>query len=436
MTTPAESPELGPPVRGVEDVVAVLAAGSKADRRIGVEYERLPVRCDGSAAPFDACVEPTLADLARRGWRRYEEDGRLVALRGDARSVALEPGGQLELGTRPHASLFPLADEIGRFWRTVDALAGDRGFRYVPMGHHPVAPLDSIGRVPKRRYTVMEPYLRARGGKGLAMMKATAGIQVSLDYRDEAEAMEMLASALSVTSIVTALCANSPFVEGRPSGWASYRASTWLDCDPDRCGLLPAFARPGRTFREYAEWLLDVPLIFIERGGVHWPSGGLTLRGWIDRGFRGIRPHRYDVEVALTQVFPEARLKTVVEARGADSHPTDRAVAVAALWTGLLYDAEARRGATALTARWSDADRLSFHEAACRTGLAAARATGLARDLVRIARDGLARLEPLALRLLEPLEEIAARGTSAAEEAVRAYEAAPPRTAAAFLAGA
>lgn len=433
MTTPAAAPELGPPVRGVEDVVAVLASGCKAERRVGMEYERLPVRPDGSAAPFGACVEPVLAALAVAGWRRYEEDGRVVALLGDGRSVGLEPGGQTEIATRPHARLADLAEEVRRFWRAVEPLAADRGFQYVAMGYQPCAETETIERVPKRRYAVMEPYLAGRGRLATSMMKATAGIQVALDYRDEAEAMEMLATALSVTSIVTALCAHSPFAGGRPTGWASWRAATWLDCDPDRCGLLPWALEEGRTFRDYAAWLLDVPLIFIERGGRYWPAGGITLRRWIAEGFRTLRPHRYDVEVAMTQVFPEVRLKTFLELRGADSQPTDRAIALAALWAGILYDGEARAAARALTARLAPADRLAFHEDCARRGLGG-RAGPLAREVVSIARAGLARFDAEATGLLEPLEEIAARGTSAAEEAVRAYEAAPPQTCAGLLA--
>lgn len=434
MTTPAEDPELGPPLRGAEDLIEILLAGAKAERRIGMEYERLPVRADGSAAPFDCSVEPALADLALQGWGRYEEDGRLLALRGRDRSVSLEPGGQTEIATRPWARLADLAGEAESFWRALAPIAARRGFRFLGLGYQPVAPLETIRRLPKRRYDVMEPYLARRGRRAVEMMKATAGIQVALDYRDEAEAMEMLATALSVTSIVTALLANSAFAGGRPNGFASLRAATWLECDPDRCGLLAWAAEEGRTFRDYAAWVLDVPLIFVERGGRYWPSRGLTLRAWIRDGFEGMRPHRYDVETALTQVFPEVRLRRYVELRGADSQPAERAAAVAALWTGILYDAGARRAARALAAGRTAADRLSFHAEACRLGLAAPRTAGLARDLVAIAVEGLARVDAAARPLLAPIEEIVARGASPAEEALRRWEAAPPADAAGLIA--
>jgi glutamate--cysteine ligase len=195
---------------------------------------------------------------------------------------------------------------------------------------------------------------------------------------------------MSVTSIVTALFASSPIVEGRDTGHASFRARVWLETDPDRCGLLPFAFDRGGIYGRYVEWALDVPLLFLY-DGAYRESGGVTFRRWMREGIEGRFPTMADWELHLSTLFPEARLKTYLEVRGADSGPVAMATALPALWRGLLYHDDACAEATALTARLTMAERIALRETVPREGLAARLPWGesvldLARRLVARAR--------------------------------------------------
>jgi glutamate--cysteine ligase len=272
--------------------------------------------------------------------------------------------------------------------------------------------------VPKGRYVVMRDYLPTRGRLGHDMMKRTATVQANLDYADEEDAEQKMRAALSVTSLVTALFANSPLAEGRDTGYASYRARAWLDTDPDRCGLLPFAFERGRLFQRYAEWALDVPMFFVYRHA-YVPAGGMTFRRFLREGFEGDRATLADWELHLSTLFPEVRLKHYLEMRGADSGPRPMVLALPALWKGLLYDDEACAQAERLTHSMTFAERLALRDAVPRAGLSAVVGSHpvreLARELVGIARTGLTRVAPDEVPYLAPLEEVVATGRTPAD---------------------
>jgi glutamate--cysteine ligase len=262
------------------------------------------------------------------------------------------------------------------------------------------------------------------------MMKQTATVQANFDYADEADAIAKIRAAFGVTSIVTALYAASPVSEGRPNGWKSVRAAIWLETDEDRAGLLPFVFNQGFSFRDYAEWALDVPMFFVVRGGVYRPVHGLTFRRFLAEGHEGERATTGDWAVHLSTLFPEVRLKRYIELRGADAGPLPMAAGLAALWRGLLDDPGACEAAFALVAGASLDEREALRRAVPREGLAARigrRAEReLAVELVAVARAGLGRLPGGAAdaALLAPLEAYAAAGRSPADDLLDDFAAA------------
>jgi glutamate--cysteine ligase len=266
------------------------------------------------------------------------------------------------------------------------------------------------------------------------MMKQTATVQANFDYADEADAVAKMRAAFGVTSIVTALFAASPVSEGRPNGYKSVRAAIWLETDEDRAGLLPFVFAPGFSFRDYAEWALDVPMFFVVRGGVYRPVRGLTFRRFAAEGFEGEAATMADWEVHLSTLFPEVRLKRYIELRGADAGPLPTATALAALWRGLLEDPSACAAAWALVAGASLDEREALRREVPRAGLAARfgrrsvreLAVELAVELLSLARAGLARLPGGAAdaALLAPLEAYAAAGRSPADDLLDDFAAA------------
>ena len=121
--------------------------------------------------------------------------------------------------------------------------------------------------MPKGRYRIMRDYMPKKGRLGLDMMLRTCTVQTNLDYRSEADMVRKFRASLALQPVAVALFANSPFVEGRPSGYLSYRSLVWTDTDPDRCGTLPFVFEDGFGFERYVDYLLDVPMYFVYRDG-------------------------------------------------------------------------------------------------------------------------------------------------------------------------
>jgi glutamate--cysteine ligase len=431
---PAPAP--GQPL-SVPDLVAYFRSGGKppADFRIGIEQEKIAVRSDGSPVPYDGPrgIAEILARLEARGFAATREDGHVIALERGSDRITLEPGGQLELsgGTLPTAAACRTA--LDAHVREVTALARELDVRFIGLGARPFGGLDQVDWLPKRRYTVMRSYFPEFGRESRlahAMMKMTATVQANFDYQDEADAADKIRTAYGITSIITALFAASPIVEGRPSPFQSYRAAVWLETDANRCGLLPFVFEPGFTFSDYVAWALDVPMFFVKRDGVYNPVQGMTFRRFLAEGWQGLPATVDDWEVHLSTLFPEVRLKRYVEVRGADAGPMPMARALGALWRGILEDPGARAAAYALVADRSFAEREALRREVPRAGLAArfgGRAVReLAVDLCRIADAGLANLSGGAgdRPLLDPLHARAEAGRAPAADLLDDFKAA------------
>jgi glutamate--cysteine ligase len=423
-----------------DDLVTHFQGGSKPvpEFRIGIEQEKIGVGAAGEAVPYEAVrgivdIVGILGRLEARGFAPTREDGHIIALERNRDRITLEPGGQLELSGGPLKTAAACRDALVAHVREAADAARPLGVRFLGVGLRPFGTIDDVEWLPKRRYGVMRAYFPERGRSSrLAhwMMKMTATVQANFDYEGEADAVDKIRTAYGVTSIVTALYAASPIVEGRPGPWKSYRAAVWLETDEDRCGLLPFVFEPGFSFARYVEWALDVPMFFVVRAGEYRPAGGMTFRRFMAEGFAGEQATIADWEVHLSTLFPEVRLKRYIELRGADAGPMPMAVGLGALWRGLLDDPAARAAAWALVADRPFADRERLRRDVPRAGLAA-RFGGrplreLAVELCRIADAGLARLPGGAgdRPLLEPLRAYAEAGRSPADDMLDDFAAA------------
>ncbi len=288
--------------------------------------------------------------------------------------------------------------------------------------------------MPKGRYDIMRAYMPKVGGLGLDMMLRTCTVQANLDFASEADMVKKFRASLALQPIVTALYANSPFIEGRPSGFLTARANVWTDTDPDRTGMLDFVFEDGFGFETYARYALDVPMYFVKRGDRYIDAAGKSFRRFIEGELDvlpGERASMKDWSDHLTTVFPEVRLKQYLEMRGADVGPLDRLSALPALWVGIFYDGAALDAAWDLCKDWTAADRERLHVDVARVGLKAEVAgrtvQAVAQDMLAIAREGLrARRrgrEGLAdeTAYLTPLDEIAASGITSAERLLELY---------------
>ena len=340
-------------IKDVGQLVEWLAKGEKpaADWRIGTEHEKFlfhrdslrPVAYDG-----DSGVEAMLNALCKVIGDKATpiiEKGKIIGLKdGDGGSVSLEPGGQLELSGAPLSNLHQTCAETGRHLRHMREVSSALGVGMLGIGFQPKWRRDDISWMPKGRYQIMRNHMPKVGTMGLDMMLRSCTVQVNLDYADEADMRRKFRTSLALQPIAKALFANSPFKDGKPSGWLSGRAHVWTDTDNARCGVPSCVFNPHFGYEQWIDYILDVPMYFLHRGEDYVDVAGKSFRDYLAgtlAGFEGEPPQIADFEDHITTAFPEVRLKQYLEMRGADSGSWANICALPAYWVGLLYCDEA-----------------------------------------------------------------------------------------------
>ena len=427
------------PVSSRDQLVEYIAAGAKPkpDWRIGTEHEKFGFRLDDlRPPPFDGerGIEVLLKGLTRFGWQSVEEHGRVIALVKDGASVTLEPAGQLELSGAPLACVHDTCSEVSRHLYEVKAVADELRLGFLGMGFQPKWRREDMPWMPKGRYQIMRAYMPTRGDLGLDMMTRTCTVQVNLDYSDEADMVKKFRVSLALQPVATALFADSPFSEGKPNGYLSYRSHIWTDTDPDRTGMLDFVFEDGFGYERYVDYLLDVPMYFSYRDGEYVDASGKSfrrfLRGELDV-LPGALPTLRDWSDHMTTAFPEVRLKKYLEMRGADGGPWNRLCALPAFWVGLLYDDAALDAAWDLVKDFTREERNALRDQVPRLALKTPFRDGTLRELaleaLKISAAGLQRRD---LRnrngaderiFLSPLMEFAEAGETPAERKLRLF---------------
>jgi glutamate--cysteine ligase len=409
--------------------------------RIGTEHEKFGYRkSDFSPLPYDGPdgIKAMLEGLMAYGWDGKYEGDTLVGLsrpmEAGGGSVTLEPAGQLELSGAPLENIHQTCAEISAHMKQVHEVAARLGQGYFGVGYTPFWNFDTAPRMPKGRYRLMTDYMPKQGGRGTEMMYLTATVQVNLDFASEADMVEKLRIALALQPLATALFANSPFIDGKPTGNMSERSLVWTDTDPKRTGMLPFAFEDGFGFEQYVDYALDVPMYFVIRDGAFINALGMNFRDFLNGelpALPGEKPTAEDWENHLTVLFPEARVKRFIEMRGADSGPWPSLCALPAFWVGLLYDDATQSKLADYIADWTKAERDALRLGAPKTGLATPFRDGslldMARDIVPMAAQGLKNRgrsdgtgadESL---FLAYLEEIVESGKSSAEKLLDKY---------------
>jgi glutamate--cysteine ligase len=424
------------PIASIDTLVEVFRAAEKprAEHRLGLEHEKFlypvqsaqPVPYEG-ASGIGALLEKMGAAGGYTPFRETPESP-VIALQRGMETVSLEPGGQFELSGSPFFTAREAHAENLRHLSELKAAAQALGLRVVAMGYRPTGTTGEMPWMPKTRYKVMRRTLPERGRLALNMMLMTSTGQASYDWADEADCVRKTVAMARLAPLMVALFANSPLLEGKPSGYMSFRNRVWEEVDPTRCGYLPSFLDGSFSYRTYVEWALDAPLLFLRRRGEYlYPK--MTFRQLLKEGFEDQPADMADWTDHLSTMFPEVRLKKVIEVRGADCGTAEMTGGLAALWRGLLYEPGALDEAEQLLPKLSYAEHLAFHDTARKHGLAGRLGNHeihrLAAEMVAIARRGLERLDPLDAPLLEPLARVAASGRSPGQAVLDAFEKDP-----------
>jgi glutamate--cysteine ligase len=432
------------PITSIRQLADYIAVGCKprAQFRIGTEHEKFGFRLDDLApppyAPADGqpgCIRDLLDGLRRFGATPILDGVNAIGLKQGGASVSLEPAGQLELSGAPLETLHETKAEFDSHFAQVRAVSEGLRLGFAPLGFHPTATRAAMPWMPKGRYAIMRRYMPIVGTLGLDMMTRTCTVQVNLDYESERDMVRKLRVSLLLQPLATALFANSPFTEGRPNGFQSYRAHVWTDTDNQRSGIPRVMFEDGFGFERYAAWLVDsVPMYFVYRDGGYIDLAGRSFRDFMAGRLEelpGQCPSLKDWGDHVTTVFPEVRLKQYLEMRGADVGPLDMGCALQALWVGVLYDDAALAAAWDLCKDWTSGDREQLRRDAARTGLkgkvAGRKIQDVAKDLVRISAEGLRARGVMneagqdERRFLGPLFAIADSGLTQADRLLEKY---------------
>jgi glutamate--cysteine ligase len=400
------------PITDKRRLVEHLEAGCKRKDawRIGTEHEKFAFRTDDlGPVPYDGPggIRAILEGLERFGWRPVREQGKPIALIGDAGSITLEPGGQFELSGAALETLHQTCAEVHEHLAQVKEVAGE-DVGLLGIGFNPKWARAEMPWMPKGRYGIMKAYMPTKGNLGLDMMLRTCTVQVNLDFGSESDMVRKFRVGLALQPVATALFANSPFVEGAPASHLSYRSFIWTDTDPDRCGIRDGryLDAAGQSFRDFMNGRLPA-----------LPGEAPILSDWDDH---------------LTTVFPEVRLKRFLEMRGADAGPWRQICALPAFWVGLLYDQGVLDAAWDLVKHWTKEEHQYLRNEAPRLALATRfKGTTLgevAREVLAMAEAGLKARDRRdksgsdEVHHLDPLMEIAEAGRTRAEEMLAAYE--------------
>jgi glutamate--cysteine ligase len=440
MSNPTDSDET--PITSVQQLADHIAAGCKPPEqwRIGTEHEKFGFRLSDLAMPpyEPGGIRALLDGMAGPDWQPILDNGVPIGLKGagprKGGSISLEPGGQFELSGAPLETLHQTRVELDEHCATVSAIAGDMGIGFAPLGFHPLVARADAPWMPKSRYAIMRRYMQRTGSMGLDMMLRTCTVQVNLDYASEDDMRRKLRVSLALQPLATALFANSPFKEGRPSGFLSTRANVWTDVDPDRTGMPGVMFEEDFGFERFAQWLLDMPMYFIQRDGRYIDMAGRSFRdfmaGKLSQEAEGHTATVGDFADHTTTAFTDVRLKQFLEMRGADAGNVSMMVAQSAFWVGLLYDDAALAAAERLVRKhaWHEyaALRTVVPRLAMNTPWQSGTLRDLARDVLAIARDGLrgrARRDGSSDEspYLAPLDAIASGGPTQAEHWLARY---------------
>lgn len=431
------------PVHSRTELIQYLAEGCKppSQWRIGTEHEKFGFRWSDLRPPTyegPQGIGALLEGLADRyGYQRLLENGQVIALGGQNRSITLEPAGQLELSGAPVENIHQTCCEVACHLNEVRSVAEPMGLGFLGMGFQPKWRREDMPWMPKGRYRIMRDYMPKRGNLGLDMMTRTCTVQVNLDFADEADMVRKFRVSLALQPVATALWADSPFTDGKPNGYLSFRSRVWSDTDPDRTGMLDFVFEPGFGFERYADYLLDVPMYFVYRDGRYVDASGQSFRHFLDGrlpALPGQRPTRKDWADHMTTAFPEVRLKQFLEMRGADGGPWNRLCALPAFWVGLLYDRASLDAAWDLVKDYTLQERQYLRDAVPRTALKTPFRGGSVRDLaleaLKIAAHGLKRRDRRNANgvdetvFLEPLIEFAQANQTPAERKLELFHGA------------
>ena len=336
------------PIETRDELVAWFAAGCKPKEkfRVGTEHEKFAFTVDGHRpVPYAGPrgIRALLDGMQHLlGWEPIMEGENIIGLADvtGGGAISLEPGGQFELSGAPLETVHQTCNELMAHLAQLREVARPLGIGFLGIGMTPDWTRADMPVMPKGRYKIMTAYMPKVGTLGLDMMYRTCTVQTNHDFSSEADMVKKLRVGLALQPVATALFANSPFTEGKPNGFVSFRSEIWRDTDNARAGMLPLAFEPGMGFERYVDYALDVPMYFVKRGDSYIDVSGRSFR---DHLAGKLHPRRARHHVGLGQPHLDDFSGGAAQAIPRDARLRRRAVARAAVAAGVLVRHPLRR---------------------------------------------------------------------------------------------
>lgn len=321
----------------IDALVSYFKSGESKLFKIGLEIEHFIVDKDSfSAVPYqgNTGIEGILKRLQDKGWQGVYEDDKLLGLSGKDANISLEPGGQFELSLHPLQSIKEVEDVYLNFLQQITPILEVAEKVLLTTGYQPISKIEDIELLPKKRYYYMYDYFKDKGKHAHNMMKGTSSIQVNLDYDSEEDFRKKMRVAYFLSPLIYYFFDNGPFYEGEISGNNNFRSIIWDNCDSDRCGIIESVFNENFSYKDYAEYILNIPAIITMKDGELIYTEKKLIKDIYEPG----KFTNKELDHLLTMAFPDVRLKKYVEIRMGDSLPYPYSIAYAAFWQGLLYN--------------------------------------------------------------------------------------------------
>ena len=304
--------------------------------KIGLEHERFLFNGTDNRRISYEKLKKLFKNLKKNKWNEILEKGNIIGLKRGKQQITTEPGLQCELSGEPLETIHQVCSESSSYLNEIKEASSNLNIRTASVGFDPYNKISSMPNNPKERYKIMTKEMPKGGKLSLDMMYRTCGIQINYDYQSEKNFEKIFRLANCLVPLTIGLYANSPFENGKLTGYLSYRNKVWQKTS--RGGIMP-IAFEKMTFEKYFDFIINYPILFAVKNKEYIHPNGQTFNDFIEGKFTNIKgeANLKDFEIHLSTIFTEVRLKQYIEVRSLDTCDWGCICNGPAFFTGLFY---------------------------------------------------------------------------------------------------
>ena len=348
-------------------IIDYFSSGCKEDLLIGVENEKFLFREEDQQRVNYSDIKKVLNLYSEKyKWEKIFENKNLIGLKLGGKSITLEPGNQIELSGDKYKNIHGVCSESYDFQSKLNEICKNLKLKTIAVGHDPYSKLSEVPNNPKQRYEIMTKEMPKNGKQSLNMMYQTSGTQINIDYSSEEDFKKKFKVISFLIPITIGVFANSAISENKPSGYLSLRSKVWQETAR---GGLPEIFLEDMDFEKYADFIINFPLLFLKKNNLYTSANGKKFKDFMEGKIENIKnlPNLGDLELHLSTIFTENRLKKYIEIRSLDACEWDCHCAGPAFLIGLIYGN--LESTISIINKWKKEDVLNAYIEAPKKGL-------------------------------------------------------------------